>query len=102
MFVWTVPALLMLYKLIAFPTSVFEDHWSLAFHYYFAGGFVIAEAYSYRELFGMMGPRSDLLRGVQQLHTTGLFYASLGYSLAAWLGPRARFHAKLPEHQPQD
>ena len=101
-FVWTVPALLMLYKLIAFPTSVFEDHWSLAFHYYFAGGFVIAEAYSYRELFGMMGPRSDLLRGVQQLHTTGLFYASLGYSLAAWLGPRARFHAKLPEHQPQD
>jgi hypothetical protein len=75
----------------------------MAFHYYFAGGFAIPEAYSYRELFGMMGPGSDLLRGIRQLHTTGLFYASLGYSLAAWSGALLhRSHPKVTEFQPQD
>ncbi len=95
-YVWILPAIVLIYKLLTFSTSVFEDHWSLAFHYYFAGNFYVPEFHSYRDLFGMMTPGSDMLRGMAQLSVTGAFYAAVGYSVAAFAGPlfRDKFEAR--------
>ena len=88
LFVWIVPTVVLMYHLFAFPTAVFQDHWSSAFRYYFAGGFQISEFYSYRDLFTKIAGSADLRRGLAQLNSTGPFYAAIGYSLAALLAPR--------------
>jgi hypothetical protein len=87
---WLLPVVVLIYKLMVFPTTVFENHWLRAFHYYFSSEFSVPEFHSYRELFGMMTPNSDILRGVAQLHVTGTFYAAVGYSLAAFSAPYIR------------
>lgn len=82
-FVWIVPAAILVYKVVVFPTSILQDHWSLALHYYFAGDFIVPQFHSYQQLFAGNGAGSDMMRGMKQLDTTGVFYASLGYSLSA-------------------
>ena len=89
-FVWTIPLVLLLYKLCVFPTSVMQDHWRLALRYYFDPHFVIPEFHSYKEMFSLMTPGSDMVRGVDQLYVTGFLYAGLGYSLAAFAAPHLR------------
>jgi hypothetical protein len=37
-YVWTIPAPILAYKFITFPTTVFQNHFDMAFHHYFGGG----------------------------------------------------------------
>jgi hypothetical protein len=94
-YVWTVPALRLAHKLITFPTTIFQNHLDMAFHHYFAGGFLIGEFHSYKDIFADAS-NPDIWRGIDQLHITGFFYAGLGYSLAAMLmrSPRVAELAK--------
>jgi len=89
--VWIVPAAVLAYKFATFPASLFQSHFALAFHEYFASGFTIPEFHSYRELFELVGPNPDMARGIQQLHYTAPVYAACGYSLGTWLPIRFTF-----------
>jgi|SRR3974390_2576035 len=85
LFVWAVPLVLLIYKFFTFPTPVFENHFAVAVHEYFGGGFVIGEFRSYRELFALAAG-SEMRRGMQQLNFTAPLYAAIGYSVGTWLG----------------
>jgi hypothetical protein len=85
LFVWIVPTAILIYFLVTFPTSIFQDHWMRAFHYYFAGGLLLPEFYSYRDLFTRIMQNGDAVRGLAQLRVTGPVYAGVGYSLGALL-----------------
>jgi hypothetical protein len=89
-FVWTIPFVVLACRVITFPTSVFQDHFGTAFHYYFSSGFIIPEFHSYKELFSLITPNSDATRGIAQLHACGPFYAGVGYSLAALVSIRVK------------
>jgi hypothetical protein len=91
LFVWIVPVAVLAYKFTTFPASIFQNHFAVAFHEYFASGFMIPEYHSYRELFEVVGSNSDTVRGMQQLHYTAPVYAGIGYALGAWLPIRFRF-----------
>jgi hypothetical protein len=82
-FVWTVPLLVLLYRLITFPTTALQEHWPTVFHYYFAGDFLVPDFQTYRDLFSRVAIGSDFARGMAQIRTTGAFYAGVGYTLAA-------------------
>jgi hypothetical protein len=84
--VWIVPAVILAYKFMTFPASVFESHFDVAFHHYIARGFLIAEAHNYEELFG--GWNSDFERGLDQLKFTAPVYVSIAYGCATWVGTR--------------
>jgi hypothetical protein len=84
--VWIVPAIILAYKFATFPASVFENHFDVAFHHYFARGLLIAEAHDYSELFG--GWNSDYDRGFDQLTYTVPVYVSIAYGFATWVGGR--------------
>lgn len=85
-FVWIVPTTVLAFKFITFPSSLFANHFALAFHHYFAGGFLIPESHNYRELFMNYGPESE--RGMDQLRFTAPVYVSVAYGLASWTGSR--------------
>ena len=87
LFVWIVPLAILVYKFCTFPTSAFENHFTVAFHEYFAGGFLIGEFHSYRELF-QLAASYDMRRGMEQLHFTAPVYAGIGYGIGTWLGMR--------------
>ena len=87
-FIWVVPALVLGYKFVTFPTTAFQNHFEAAFHHYFAGGFMIGEWRNNKELFEVVGSNSDTWRGMDQWHVTGPFYAGMGYSIAAFVGMR--------------
>lgn len=89
LFVWIVPVAILVYKIIAFPTTAFQDHWATALHEYFGGGFMISEFHSYQELWQLYA-NPDAPRGMQQLHFTAPVYASIGYSIGTWLGMYCR------------
>jgi len=89
LFVWVVPAVVLAYHMLTFPTSAFQEYWPTVFHYYCGGGFLVPEIRSYRDLFSLAGS-FDMTRGTAQLHITGAFYAGIAYSLAALLAPRLR------------
>jgi hypothetical protein len=90
--VWIVPVIILTYRFVTFPASVFENHFDVAFHHYFARGFLIAEAHDYSELFG--GWNSDYVRGLDQLTYTVPVYVSIAYGFATWVG--ARLGIRLP------
>ncbi|HJT00101.1 MAG TPA: hypothetical protein VJ756_13500 [Terriglobales bacterium] len=90
--IWIVPFVVLAYKFASFPSSLFQNHFAVAFHEYFASGFMIPKFHSYHELFEAVGENPDMARGMQQLHYTAPVYAGLGYSLGAWLPIRFRFH----------
>lgn len=94
LFVWMVPLGILVYKFFAFPTTVFQSHFSAAFHQYFSGGFSIPEFGSYKDLFELLATNSDMQRGWQQQEFTAPVYASFGYSTGSWLAMRFRI-AKL-------
>lgn len=54
--VWIVPLVILAYKFATFPSSLFQNHFAVAFHEYFAGGFMIPEFHRYRELFELVIP----------------------------------------------
>ena len=90
LFVWIVPAAVLAYKVVTFPTTLFQDHYSVALHYYFGGGFSFGEFQNYRELFTIVAASPDATRAIEQSRFTGPFYAGLGYSLAALMAPNVR------------
>jgi hypothetical protein len=94
-FVWVVPLVVLAYKFLVFPahTSVLSGiggQFSAAFHYYISGNFVIAEFYSYRELFDMAATNLDMTRGMDQYRFTAPLYAGIGYGLGTLLGMKLR------------
>ena len=93
LFVWVVPAAILAYKFATFPASVVESHFAAAFHQYFAAGFMIPEAHSYKELFEIAGSNADMTRGLEQVAYTAPLYAALGYSLGAGIALRVRVAA---------
>jgi hypothetical protein len=95
-FVWLVPAAILAYKFVTFPSpSVFQRQFSTAFHQYFGGGFVIPESRSWQEFASIATSNADMTRGMVQLRFTAPFYAGVGYSLAAWTGCRIQPGRKL-------
>ena len=102
LFVWIVPVVILACKIVVFPASTFENHWAVAFHEYFGGGFIIGEFHSYQELFRLYGS-SDIARGMQQLTFTAPVYAAFGYGIGAWIGMRSagsHFAAALHKLKP--
>lgn len=97
-FVWGVSAAVLAYKLIVFPvtTSVLARESGAAFHYYFAGEFLIPEYHNWAEFRDIAGS-FDMMRGMAQLSFTAPFYAGVGYSLAAWIEIRAELHLRFSE-----
>ena len=86
-----VPLAVLACKFATFPSSLFQNHFVVAFHEYFGAGFVIPEFHSYRELFDFVATNPDARRGMEQLHYTAPVYAAIGYGLGAWLPIRFRF-----------
>ncbi len=66
LFVWTVPTIILAYKFITFPTSVFQNRFEAAFHYFFAGSFLIGEFHNFTELFSVVAANPDAIRGMDQ------------------------------------
>jgi hypothetical protein len=67
-FVWIVPAIILAYKFETFPARLLENHFVLAFHHYYAGGFLIPEFHNYHEMFANYS--SDYERGLDQFRFT--------------------------------
>lgn len=89
-FVWIVPVAVLFYKFATFPTTVFQNHFAVSFHQYFAGGFAIPEFRSYEELFQLVAPNPDAIRGMEQLRYTAPVYAAIGYGIGTWMAIRFR------------
>ena len=87
LFVWIVPLVILVYQFLTFPTTSLENHFVMAFHEYFGGGFAIGEFHNYRELF-TLAASPEMRRGMQQLDFTAPVYAGIGYSLGTWIGMR--------------
>jgi len=102
LFVWIIPTVVLAYKLIAFHTTLFQDHYTAAFHYYFAGGFLIGEFHNYQDLFTVVVANPGAIRGLEQLRFTGPFYAGVGYSLAALVAPRVQLSALVQAFSRRD
>jgi len=50
--VWVVPTLILGYRFITYPSTLFQDHFAAAFHHYLSAGFLIPEFHTYGEMFG--------------------------------------------------
>jgi hypothetical protein len=95
-FVWLIPAAILAYKFVTFPSpSVFQGRIASAFHQYFGREFVMPEFRSWQELYSIATSDSDMTRGMAQLRFTGPVYASVAYSVAAWIGGRIRPSRKV-------
>ena len=99
LFAWTLPAAVLLLNLLSFSTkrSVFVAQTGIfpAFHYYFGGGFVVPDFRTWEEFWTVVAPNADYVRGIAQVRITGAFYASVGYSLAAFVASRSRLHETI-------
>jgi len=112
-FVWIVPTVILAYKFLVFsapPKSVFQstfslapyrNQFSLAFHQYFGGGFLIREFQDWADFWSIVRTNPDMTRGMAQLSYTAPFYAGVGYSLAAWIGLRTELHRMVAERVKQ-
>jgi hypothetical protein len=69
--VWVVPLLILAFKFATFPSSLFEGHFAPAFHHYIAGGFLIPEFHSYREMFA--GFNADYTRAWTRIYSRRQF-----------------------------
>jgi hypothetical protein len=97
-FVWLVPGAILAYKFLTFPApSVFHSQFSAAFHWYFAGGFVVPEFRNWHDFWTLVGSNSDMTRGKAQLDFTAPFYAGVGYSVAAWIGLRTNLSERVSD-----
>jgi hypothetical protein len=97
-FVWLLPAVILAYKFVMFPSpSVLQGQLSAAFHQYFGGGFMIPDFRNWHDFWAIAGSNSDMTRGLAQLEFTAPFYACVGYSLAAWIGRRTELNRKVAE-----
>jgi hypothetical protein len=99
MVAWIIPGLILASRFAVFPASVFQNRFALAFHYYFASGFLIPAFHNYADMFaGASNP--DIWRGLAQFHFTGPFYAGLGYALAMLVAIRVKIPALAQLHDP--
>lgn len=89
-FVWIIPSLVLLYKLVTFPAMgsvlVQTSSWP-ALHEYFGGGFLIAEFHNWTQ-YAQLFSNPDMVRGMTQRTFTAPFYGGVAYSLAAMIGRR--------------
>lgn len=88
--VWIVPSMILAYKFMAFPSTLFQNHFAVAFHHYFAGGFLIPEYHSYRDMFAAWSP--EHVRGLDQMQFTAPGYVGVAYSLGGWVAIRLGLH----------
>jgi hypothetical protein len=96
-FVWFVPAAVLAYEFVTFPSpSAFQSQFPAAFHQYFGGGFAVPEYHSWEEFWSIAGSY-DATRGMVQLKFTAPFYAGIGYSFAAWIGLLTEVHRRIAE-----
>lgn len=84
--VWIVPSLVLAYRFVTFPSTVFESHSAIAFHHYFGGGFVIPEFHSYKQMFESWS--ADMTRGLDQMQFTVPAYVGISYSIGGWIAKR--------------
>jgi hypothetical protein len=105
-YVWLVPTIVLAYEFVTYqtpPRSVLDSaspafpNLLAAFRQYFGGGFLIGEYHDLHDFWQLVGPNPDVQRGMTQLKFTAPFYASIGYSLAAWLALRFQVLQKLVE-----
>jgi hypothetical protein len=97
-FVWLVPAAALAYKFATFPaSSVMQSRFHQAMHWYFGGQFVIPEFYNWREFWSIVYSNRDMTRGMAQLNFTAPFYASVGYSIAAWIARQTQIKRRFVE-----
>jgi hypothetical protein len=85
---WTLPAAILAYRLVTFPSSVLHQHPS-ALYYFFASNFAIPEFKNWVDLQNLLS-NPDMKRGMAQLKYTAPFYAGVAYSLGAKLAIVAR------------
>ena len=89
-FVCIVPALVLLYKLVASPKMgsmlAQTSSWP-ALHEYFRKAFLIAESHNWTQ-FAQLFSNPDMVRGATQRTFTAPFYGGNAYSLAAMIGRR--------------
>jgi hypothetical protein len=88
LFACMVPAIVLSYKFVTFPATVFENHFQAAFHHYFAREFLIGNIQNHDQLFALFGNNPDMVRGLDQLKVTGPFYSGLGYSFGTFIALR--------------
>ena len=95
-FVWLVPTVILSYKFLTFtPPSLLQGQFSVSFHQYFGGGFLVPEFRNWHDFWTTVGSNSDMKRGMAQLNYTAPFYAGIGYSVAAWIGQRTNVSVKV-------
>jgi len=88
--VWVVPTLILGYRFITYPSTLFQDHFAAAFHHYLAAGFLIPEFHTYGEMFGAWGP--EYVRGLDQMRYTAPTYVGVAYSVAGWIAMRLKLN----------
>jgi hypothetical protein len=102
-FVWIVPAVVLVYELIAFQgtSSVLAQDRFSAFHYYFGGMFLLPDPHTYgwgsKAYWEAVDTSRDVGRALAQLKFTAPFYAGLAYSFASWLGIRTELNRRVGE-----
>lgn len=98
-FVWLVPAVILTYKFLTFPTVsvLLQSQSSAPFHQYFGGGFSIPDFRDSHEFWTVVRSNPDILRGMAQLDITAPFYAGVAYSLATWIDRRTELSRNVVE-----
>lgn len=99
-FVWVVPALILIYKIVTFPaSSVLQNQHGGAFHHYFGGGFLIPEFRDWRDFWSIVATNPDMTRGMDQLKFAAPFYVGIGYSLAALVSRHIKTTTRTAEDE---
>ncbi len=98
-FVWIVPAVVLVYELIAFQgtSSVLDQNRFLAFYYYFGSTFLLPDSHGWgsKTYWDAVRTSSDVVRALAQMKFTAPFYAGIAYSLASWLGIRTELSRRV-------
>ena len=94
--VWLLPAAILAYKFLTFPSSsVFSSQFSAAYHHYFEGAFIMPDLRT-RDDFLALAP-GDAIRALAQLQITAPFYAAIAYSAGSWAGYRFGLAKKISD-----
>jgi hypothetical protein len=88
-YVWIGPAVLLIYHIVTFPSTVFQDRYAVALRYYFTPVQGIPEFHNLHELFTRVMSSPEAKRGGDQQSVVGLFWAGIAYSVATWAGIRS-------------
>jgi hypothetical protein len=96
--VWVVPFVIVTYKLIVFPSSILQSHFTAALHYYFGRDFLIPEFRNWADMFSLLSRNPDMPRGMQQLRYTAPLYAAIGYGFGSWVSFRTDLNRRIGQN----